>query len=521
MKGCDPQSRPGSELRTHMIDLIGTIRVSGKRDIMCKNETMMQYFEWYLPNDGLWWKRCAAKAGNLRDLGITQVWLPPAYKGASQADVGYGVYDMYDLGEFNQKGTVRTKYGMKEEYLDAIRAFHKADIKVFADIVLNHRMGGDATEDVFAVSDSRENRNVQIDGAQRVKVWSKFDFPGRDGQYSAFKWNHTHFTGTDWDEYSRRSDRIYRFTGKRWSPNVDPENGNFDYLMGMNVDMNNPVVVREIQKWLEWYLQETHVDGLRLDAVKHISFPFYGKLLPFIREATGMTLPAVGEYWSGDLDRLIHYLDMVHNDMSLFDVALHYNFFDASQGRRCIRSIFDGSLLQARPKNAVTFVDNHDTQYGQSLQSFVEDWFKPLAYALILLRQDGIPCVFYSDYYGNPARNRPLVPNLGKLIKIRRWYAYGDQEDHFDNDHLIGWVRKGDIEHENSGLAVVMSDGDAGTLPMEIGKQYAGEAFFDAMGHCEEPVVIDSDGVGNFRTEGRGLSVWMRRTAFEDIIINE
>ena len=61
-----------------------------------QNETMMQYFEWYLPNDGLWWKRCAAKAVNLRALGITQVWLPPAYKGTSQEDVGYGVYDMYD-----------------------------------------------------------------------------------------------------------------------------------------------------------------------------------------------------------------------------------------------------------------------------------------------------------------------------------------------------------------------------------------------------------------------------------------
>ena len=31
----------------------------------------MQYYEWYLPNDGFWWKRCAAKAGNLSDLGIT------------------------------------------------------------------------------------------------------------------------------------------------------------------------------------------------------------------------------------------------------------------------------------------------------------------------------------------------------------------------------------------------------------------------------------------------------------------
>ena len=81
---------------------------------MSINKTMMQYFEWYLPNDGFWWKRCAAKAANLADLGITDVWLPPAYKGTTQEDVGYGVYDMYDLGEFDQKGTIRTKYGTKE-----------------------------------------------------------------------------------------------------------------------------------------------------------------------------------------------------------------------------------------------------------------------------------------------------------------------------------------------------------------------------------------------------------------------
>ena len=482
---------------------------------------MMQYFEWYLPNDGLWWRRCAAKAQNLRDLGITQVWLPPAYKGTNQADVGYGVYDMYDLGEFDQKGTVRTKYGTRAEYQDAIRAFHKADIKVFADIVLNHRMGGDATEDVLAVSDSPEDRNVQIDGTRRVKVWSIFNFPGRKGRYSTFRWNHSHFTGTDWDENTRTMDRIYRFTGKRWDPDVDPEKGNFDYLMGMNVDMYNPTVVRETQKWLEWYIRETHFDGLRLDAVKHISFPFYRKLLPYIREATGLAIPAVGEYWSGDIERLTYYLDMVDDQMSLFDVALHYNFFDASQGRRSLKDIFDGTLIQQRPENAVTFVDNHDTQYGQSLQSFVEDWFKPLAYALILLRREGVPCVFYSDYYGNPARSRPMTPNLGKLIKARRLYAYGEQVDCFDDDHVVGWVRRGDIEHVDSGLAVVMSDGDAGTLSMEMGEAFAGETFCDITEKCAAPVVIDENGVGAFPTEGHSVSVWVRRRAFEDIIINE
>ena len=48
--------------------------------------------------------------------------MPPAFKATNEKDVGYGVYDLFDLGEFNQKGTVRTKYGFKEDYLQAIQA---------------------------------------------------------------------------------------------------------------------------------------------------------------------------------------------------------------------------------------------------------------------------------------------------------------------------------------------------------------------------------------------------------------
>ncbi len=485
------------------------------------NETMMQYFEWYLPNDGLWWKRCAAKADRLRDIGITQVWLPPAYKAIRQEDVGYSVYDLYDLGEFDQKGTVRTKYGTREEYLEAIRAFHKAGIRVFADIVLNHRMGGDGTEEVLAVSDSPEDRRIQIGDEEKVRVWSRFTFPGRRGKYSSFTWDHTHFTGTDWNENTGASDRIYRFSGKEWDPDVDPEKGNFDYLMGMNVDMDNPVVSRELRRWLEWYIRETHIDGLRLDAVKHISFPFYRDLLPALRRATGLEIPAVGEYWSGDIERLTRYLDMVEHRMRLFDVALHYHFYQCSRGERSLKTVFDGTLTQICPDSAVPFVDNHDTQYGQSLESFVEDWFKPLAYALILLRQDGVPCVFYSDYYGNPVRQRPLVPNLGKLIKLRRWFAYGKQTDYIPEDTLRGWTRQGDLEHEESGLAVVMSTGEAGSVSMDMGRSHAGEVFRDVMEVCPEPVIIGKNGMGEFRTADHNVSVWVRESAFEDIIVHE
>ena len=82
---------------------------------MIDNGLMMQYFEWYLKNDCELWKKIAEDAPRLAKSGVTSLWLPPAYKGANGIDdVGYGVYDLYDLGEFNQKGSVRTKYGTKK-----------------------------------------------------------------------------------------------------------------------------------------------------------------------------------------------------------------------------------------------------------------------------------------------------------------------------------------------------------------------------------------------------------------------
>ena len=90
---------------------------------MASNNTMMQYFEWYLSSDSTLWNKITQNAKHLENIGITHLWLPPAYKGAGGInEVGYAVYDLYDLGEFNQKDTIPTKYGTKDEYLNAIPA---------------------------------------------------------------------------------------------------------------------------------------------------------------------------------------------------------------------------------------------------------------------------------------------------------------------------------------------------------------------------------------------------------------
>lgn len=72
------------------------------------NGILFQGFEWYLPDDGNYFKDMLLKLDELERMGISAIWLPPVSKGTWYNDTGYGPYDLYDLGEFNQKGSVRT-----------------------------------------------------------------------------------------------------------------------------------------------------------------------------------------------------------------------------------------------------------------------------------------------------------------------------------------------------------------------------------------------------------------------------
>lgn len=143
--------------------------------------------------------------------------MPPAYKGhQGKDDVGYGVYDMYDLGEFDQKGSVPTKYGTKDEYLAAIKALHANGIRVIGDLVMNHRMAAD-------------NRNWVLKENHKNEVWTQFIFPGRNGRYSHFCWNASHFDGVDYDANTNKNG-IFRFDDKQWDDQVNVDHGNYDYL---------------------------------------------------------------------------------------------------------------------------------------------------------------------------------------------------------------------------------------------------------------------------------------------------
>ena len=141
-------------------------------------------------------------------------WLPPAYKGNSgRNSVGYDPYDLFDLGEFDQKGGISTKYGNKKQYTEAVEALRKVNIGTIVDIVLNHKAGGDEKEKFNVYKVDPNNRLNFLSEPFEIESYTKFTFPVRNKKYSDFIWDFTCFSGVDYAE-GQEGNFIYQIINK-------------------------------------------------------------------------------------------------------------------------------------------------------------------------------------------------------------------------------------------------------------------------------------------------------------------
>ena len=186
------------------------------------NGTLMQWFHWWTSEgDGSHWRRLKEEAPALAKAGITALWLPPAYMGGSVWDVGYGTYDLFDLGEFNQKGTVRTKYGTKDEYLEAVKACRGARIQVYADVVFNHKMNADEQEEYPATPYDPSDRNRPLGDERSIGGWTRYRFDGRANKYSTMQWHWSHFDAVDFNGLDPGCKAVWRSHGAAFEHSVD------------------------------------------------------------------------------------------------------------------------------------------------------------------------------------------------------------------------------------------------------------------------------------------------------------
>jgi alpha-amylase len=202
------------------------------------------------------------------------------------------------------------------------------------------------------------DRLREVGPPEEIEGWLGFDFPSRNDKYSSQKYHWYHFSGTDYNAANNKN-AIYKIVGdnKKWADDVDTENANYDYLMFADVDFSHPEVREDVKRWGVWIGKELKLKGFRFDAIKHFSEQFLLEFIRHLDETVGEGWFLVGEFWKTSLPGLTDYLSRMEHKFSLFDAPLVYKFSEISRGDKAdLRQIFDGTLVQVEPYNAVVGV---------------------------------------------------------------------------------------------------------------------------------------------------------------------
>jgi alpha-amylase len=381
---------------------------------------IMQSFYWDSPKlenkEGEWWNFINSKIPSLNSVGFTALWLPPANKAANLdgLSMGYDPYDYYDLGDIDQKGSVKTLFGSKTELLDLIKNAHDNNMQVYADLVINHNSGADAEE---------------VNPITNLKRWTKF---------------------------TPKSNKFPR----NWkcfhpSPYETWDNGTFGDMP--DLCHRDPYVYTELLEYARWLIEEIGFNGFRYDCVKG----YGGWIVRAIQELRGLKNDegykpfGVGECWDSDRN-IQEWLDETNawtdNPASAFDFPLRYRLkaLCETYGFSLKDLLEGGTLLTDSPSAAVTFVENHDVVRNDPI---IND--KMLAYAFILTHE-GYPCVFWQDYYNWNLAQEDNLSGIAALVKIHENYAGGRTSVLYADDNLYIMQREG-FENQR-GLIFVLNN---------------------------------------------------------------
>ena len=370
---------------------------------------LMQAFYWDSPReDGqeyAWWNFVAAKLDGLQKAGITALWLPPASKAANIGgmSMGYDVYDYYDLGKYDQKGSVKTWFGSEDELRSLIVAAHGKGMKVYADLILNHNNGADEQE---------------YNPIEEQNRWTKFN----------------------------PQSKIFTRDWTCFNPSPYPELNTTSFGSMPDLCHINPRVSTGILNHAKWMIEEIGYDGFRYDFVKGFGAWIVRAIhdRSYTRDGKSVEIFGVAECWAGD-EYIDTWLDSV-NDWAEhrvcgFDFPLRYRLKDLcdTYGFSLRRLVDGGVLMKERPFEAVTFVDNHDFRGGDTPE-IVND--KMLAYAFILAHE-GYPCVFWKDWftYGLAGPGEP--GGIERLVQLHESHAGGGTNILYVDDLLYVMERSG------------------------------------------------------------------------------
>jgi glycosidase len=392
-----------------------------------------------------------------RKLGITAIWITPVYAnihdlGNSAGYHGYWTIDFEKVDPHLYTPVPGRENGSREYLQDLVEAFHIEGIKIILDMVVNH-------------------------------------------------------TGYHTDSYLNYPDRV--FDESHFNHGEGTVEGELSGLPDLDHDQMD-VADYFIQNILDW-IEQTGIDGIRMDTVKHVEDKFWYLFKSQVRtKHPHVTL--IGEVLDFDAGYISRY-QREHDFNSVFDFPLCAALKGCLIYGRPMTDIAKPRLHPDEPQGAldidqlytnanrlITLLDNHDLdkRIMSEILDSVGHWDKDLAVKILnlmltfLLTSRGIPQIYYGTEIGmtgykdpdnrkdmpwplfNDA-NEPVSENekkifdhLIRLISVRKnnpAISYGYLFTLFSDYFILAYLR----ELQGNVVIVVINNGkEAMTVPLRI-----------------------------------------------------
>lgn len=382
---------------------------------------MLQGFSWDSYNESQW-KVLEKQADELKNY-IDLVWLPQSGKCLETTQVmGYMPYYY-----FNQNSS----FGSEAELRSLITKFKAAGIGAIADVVINHRN----TEGWYTFpAETYKGVTYQMQSTDICK--------NDDGGTTATQ------AATDGVSLSQNNDEGTDFGGCR------------------DIDHKSENVQKVIKAYLKYLKDDLGYTGFRYDMVKG----FDGSHVADYNDATGVEY-SVGEYWDGN-DKIESWINRTNKKSAAFDFQFRYNVRDAVNGAANgkVTTSSDWSKLNSNDnlmhdanyrRYAVTFVENHDTQYRSETEQNDPLRKDTIAANAYMLAMPGTPCIFQPHW-------RDYKPELKEMIAARK-YAGITNMSNYANKQSKKTLYVNEVTGTKHNLLVAVGDDAA---------KYAGETGY-------------------------------------------
>lgn len=290
----------------------------------------------------------------LKEMGFDTILFNPVFQSETHG------YDAMDIRQID------CRLGTNEDFATVVDELHKSDIKVILDGVFNH-----VGREFWAFKDVRQNKQNS-----KYNNWFHIDYNRESG-------NHDGFYYEGWE-------------------------GHYDLV---KLNLKNPEVIDYLFETISIWINDFHIDGIRLDVAYLLDDDFLRKLRAHCK---GMKQDCflIGEIIGGNYNRIANpqMLDACTNYICYKGLYSSYNDENLFEISYSLNQEF-GSNKEAIYANMMmmNFADNHDVTRLASIVKKQE--YLKLVYGT-MFSMPGVPCVYYGSEWGVQGKKQNGDPEL-------------------------------------------------------------------------------------------------------------